>query len=82
MPGAKTMARYVIGVARQVTTSKNATYSAIADTAYDTVTMGSTVFALMTYATNSRTARSTLLTLTSSADTALPLMMTLMSTGC
>jgi len=81
MPGAKTMAKCVIGVARLATISKSATHSVIADTAYDVAMIGLTAFAPMTYATSSKTVRSILLTLTSSAATALPLTMTLTSKG-
>jgi len=82
MPRARTMVRCAIGVARQGTISKSATCSAIADITYDVVTMGLTVFALMTCAMSSRTARSTPLTLTLSVATALLLTMTLTSKGC
>jgi len=80
-PGAKTMAKCAIGVARPATTLKNVTPSATADTAYDMVMTELTAFALTTYATSSRTVRFTPLTPTSNVATALPLMMTLISKG-
>jgi len=81
MPGARTMARCATGVVRQVTTLKNVILSAIADIAYNAATMELTVFAPMTSAMSSKTAKSIPLTPTSSVATVLPLMMTSMSKG-
>jgi len=81
MPGAEITARCATGVARQATTLKNVTPSAIADTAYDTATTERTAFAPMIYATSLKTARSTLLTPTLSVATALLSTMTLTSKG-
>jgi len=81
MPGAKTTVKCAIGVVRQATTSKNATHSVIANTAYDMVMTGLTAFTPMTFATSTRTARSTLLTPTLSVATVLWLTMTLTSKG-
>ena len=82
MPGAKTMARCAIGVVRLATKSKNAIHLAIADTAYNAAMTEWIAFTPTTYATSSKTARSILLTPTSSAATVLPSTMTLTSKGC
>jgi len=81
MPGARTMAKCATGVARQVTTLRSVTPSAIANTACSAAMMELTVYALMTFATSLKIARSTHLTPTLNAAIALLLMMTLTSKG-
>ena len=75
------MAKHAIGVVRRVTTLRNVTPLAIANTTYDAVMMELTVFTLMTYVANSKTVRSTYLTPTLSAATAVLLMIMLTSKG-
>jgi len=81
MLGARTTVKCVTGMARLATTSRNATPLAIANTVYDVAMMELTVFAPMTSAMSSKTAKSILLTPTSSAATVLLLTMTLTSKG-
>jgi len=82
MPGAKTMAKCVIGMARPVTISKNAIPLVTVDTVYDVATMEQTAFAPMIYVASLRIVRFTPLIPTLNAAIALPLMMTLTSKGC
>jgi len=81
MHGARTMARCATGAEGQATTSKTVTVSDTAVTAHATATTVQTVSAPMTFAMSLKIARSTLLTPTSSAVTALLLMMTSTSKG-
>jgi len=81
MLGARTMARFAIGVVRPGTISRTVTASDIAVTAHVVAMMVLTVFACTTFAMKMKIARSTLLTPTSSVVTAPPSTMTLTSKG-
>ena len=82
MLGARTMARCAIGVVGPGTTLRTVTASDIAIIAHVTAMMELTAFALTTFATKTKIARSTLLTPTSSVAIAPPSTTTLTSKGC
>jgi len=75
------MAKCAIGVVGQAIASKTATVSGIAAIAHAAAMMALTVFVPTTFATSSKTVRSTPLTPTSNAATVPLLMMTLTSKG-
>ena len=81
MLGAKTMAKYAIGVVGPDTTSKNVIALDIAVTAHVAAMTELTASTLMTFAMKKKIARSTPLTLISSAGTAPLLTTTLTSKG-
>ena len=81
MHGARTTAKCVIGAVKQVTISKTVIALGIAVTAHTVAMMALTVFIPMTFVTNSRIVRFTLLTPTLNVATVPPLTITLMSKG-